>query len=360
LISATLTVSVTPVTDPPLLTVATLPVSSGAGVPLNITAVVSDSVLTDAGGEHLTGITIRDIPPGTRFTNARGDTLNAAGGSLALTPPQLAGLIITPPPGFSGSFMLTIVATAQDGTAMPNSTSAQAMLKVTATPPPEIAMSSGLPPDFNLPELPLFVSPASEPSVFFDGDRTPEIRRLPIPFQPVVFVSRAVEISQIEREESDPRGSGTDTAAVSLYATRWSSLAQELGFDPAIFVQNSVQQSQREAHFLDLRVSGRHAVIDLSSDELLAGPSLFQALPLGNSLEPPLDETEARFSRASDGGESAILDSVPPQEVARPATPVAAKAGPPRNFSEQLREASVRLRPLSAKPTLERVPTAAT
>ncbi|MFY0042046.1 hypothetical protein ABTP83_17695, partial [Acinetobacter baumannii] len=68
------------------------------------------------------------------------------GGSITLTPGQLAGLAITPPPNRDDDFTLTVTATATDRNALPVSTSAQlqvAVAPVTDTPTLDVLPATG-------------------------------------------------------------------------------------------------------------------------------------------------------------------------------------------------------------------------
>ncbi|MCC4242762.1 hypothetical protein, partial [Thalassospira povalilytica] len=76
----------------------------GGAITLDITAGVTDA------GEGLE-ITISDIPAGATLSAG---TVNPDG-TVTLTAGELAGLTITPPEDFSGSFDLTVTATSSDG-----------------------------------------------------------------------------------------------------------------------------------------------------------------------------------------------------------------------------------------------------
>ena len=56
-------------------------------------------------------------PAGATLSNTAGDTLSIVGGSITLTPAQLAGLKITPPANSDADFDLTVTAISKDGTA---------------------------------------------------------------------------------------------------------------------------------------------------------------------------------------------------------------------------------------------------
>ncbi|HNJ09389.1 MAG TPA: Ig-like domain-containing protein, partial [Plasticicumulans sp.] len=119
--TATLTLDVTPVTDPPTLDLPPASVDEDGSVPLVILPAIGDTLPADLGIEHLTTITISGIPEGSRLSNAAGDPLLPAGGVLTLTPAQLAGLSFAPPRDYSGPIVLNVTAVAQDGSAPPAS-----------------------------------------------------------------------------------------------------------------------------------------------------------------------------------------------------------------------------------------------
>ncbi|SMF49794.1 Hemolysin-type calcium-binding repeat-containing protein [Azospirillum oryzae] len=126
-VTATLPVTVNPVSDTPTLSVAAVTGAEDTAIPLSISP-----ALTDTDGSETLSVTIGGIPDGAVLTNAAGETLTISGGSITLTPAQLAGLAITPPLNSDADFTLTVTATSRDGTAAPASTSMP--LTVTVTP----------------------------------------------------------------------------------------------------------------------------------------------------------------------------------------------------------------------------------
>ena len=72
------------------------------------------SALTDTDGSETLSVTISNIPDGAVLTDASGNPITVTDGSAELTPDQLAGLQITPPEDFSGSFDLTVTATSTE------------------------------------------------------------------------------------------------------------------------------------------------------------------------------------------------------------------------------------------------------
>lgn len=120
----TVAITVTPVTDAPLLTLSTVSGQEDQPTALNLQVVIGDTDNSGGQNERITGVTIAGLPLDATFTNTAGDALLASGGVLSLTPGQWLGLTMHLPPNASGSWALTVTATAQDGSAAPTSTQA--------------------------------------------------------------------------------------------------------------------------------------------------------------------------------------------------------------------------------------------
>ncbi|MCC4242154.1 Ig-like domain-containing protein, partial [Thalassospira povalilytica] len=103
-VADTLSVTVDPVADAPTLSVDPASGNEDSAIALDITA-----GLTDA--DETLSVTISDIPAGSTLSAG---TVNPDG-TVTLTAAELAGLTITPPEDFSGSFDLTVTATSSDG-----------------------------------------------------------------------------------------------------------------------------------------------------------------------------------------------------------------------------------------------------
>ncbi|WP_162138100.1 beta strand repeat-containing protein [Pararhodospirillum photometricum] len=109
----TLSVTVTPVADAPVLPAASAVGNEDTAIPLNLAP-----VLTDTDGSETLSITISNVPTGATLSAG---TLNPDG-SYTLTPAELSGLTITPPVNSDVDFNLTVTATSQDGTSTANTT----------------------------------------------------------------------------------------------------------------------------------------------------------------------------------------------------------------------------------------------
>jgi Ca2+-binding RTX toxin-like protein len=79
-----------------------------SAIPLDISA-----ALTDTDGSETLSITISGIPEGAVLA-AGTDVINVVDGVASLTPDQLAGLTITPPPDSDADFQLTVTATSRE------------------------------------------------------------------------------------------------------------------------------------------------------------------------------------------------------------------------------------------------------
>ncbi|PCI41482.1 MAG: hypothetical protein COB46_03715, partial [Rhodospirillaceae bacterium] len=118
--------SVTPVADAPVVT-GSATGAEDSTFALDITAAVTD---TD-GSEAITSYTITGVPAGADLSAGTQNT----DGSWTLTPAQLAGLTITPPADYSGTFTLNVTAQVLDTAGnLTSTTSGAAFVDVTVTP----------------------------------------------------------------------------------------------------------------------------------------------------------------------------------------------------------------------------------
>lgn len=124
---ATLNVTVAGVADTPTLSVSPASGNEGTAIALTIT-----SALTDTDGSETLSITIGGIPAGATLSAG----INNGNGIWSLTPAQLAGLMITPPPFTSGLLNLTVTATAsENGTSATSSSTLGVTINPVGTPP---------------------------------------------------------------------------------------------------------------------------------------------------------------------------------------------------------------------------------
>ena len=124
---ATASIRVNPISDTPTLAASAVSGNEDSPIALNIA-----SALTDTDGSETLSIRLDNIPVGAVLSNTAGDILTISGGSIVLTPDQLAGLAITPPANSHVDFNLSVTATAVDGSAAPASTATS--LAVTVNP----------------------------------------------------------------------------------------------------------------------------------------------------------------------------------------------------------------------------------
>ena len=104
----TITVTVTPVTDTPTLTVSNASGNEDSAISLSISGAATDS---DGSETSSLSYTISGVPGGATLSAGEDN----GDGSWTLTPAQLSGLTITPATDYSGQFDLTVTTRAQDG-----------------------------------------------------------------------------------------------------------------------------------------------------------------------------------------------------------------------------------------------------
>ena len=100
------------VADAPNLSVNST--SGSVDQPINLTSQISASLVDTDGSETLTEITISNIPAGAQILE-NGTPLTITGGSVTITPAQLANnLTFMPPSGSTGTFTIQVSATAEE------------------------------------------------------------------------------------------------------------------------------------------------------------------------------------------------------------------------------------------------------
>jgi len=118
----------------------------------------------------------------------------------------------------------------------------------------------------------------SDPGVFFAGERTDTVRRLPIPLHPITYVEGAVEQAQLARATTDPL-LFSNPAAVRAGEVQSTSIGAGLGFDPVVYVTPAVRNAQALGERLGDVVDGRLERLSLSSDRVIPTPDLAQPDP---------------------------------------------------------------------------------
>jgi hypothetical protein len=109
---------------------------------------------------------------------------------------------------------------------------------------------------------------------FFAHERFDDVRRLPLPLHPIIFVNPEVLLIQQERALDD-RSVYSDPRAMLSNETLLRSQTLGLGMDPNLFVTHAVRDSQRQAGILDDVVDGRYGRVHLTSDNILPDDGLF-------------------------------------------------------------------------------------
>ncbi|MEO0496853.1 MAG: tandem-95 repeat protein, partial [Pseudomonadota bacterium] len=130
----TVPVKVLPVVDVPALTVTGATGLEDSAIDLS--GAFSATLIDQDGSETIVGYTIDAIPAGSVVMSG-GSPLTISGGSVTITPAQLASLTITPPADFNGDIDLSVAAQIQDddglGQTVTRSTNPQ-IVTVTVTP----------------------------------------------------------------------------------------------------------------------------------------------------------------------------------------------------------------------------------
>ncbi|WP_157034036.1 Ig-like domain-containing protein [Belnapia moabensis] len=103
-VPVSVTLTVTPVTDAPMLTLGTAQGDEDTVIPLSIAAALTD---TD-GSEQLLRLEITGVPAGAGLSAGT----HNADGSWTLLPGQLAGLALSPPANYAGTLQLSVTAVA--------------------------------------------------------------------------------------------------------------------------------------------------------------------------------------------------------------------------------------------------------
>ena len=192
---------------------------------------------------------------------------------------------------------------------------------------------------------------------YFANERFDDVRRMVLPFHPIVYVNREVASSQAQRAQDDPRGFSDPSAAVPGERPP-VSLGAGLGQDPNLFVSHAIRDSQSVASFLRSTVEGRYSRLGLGSDGYLASPGLFSQP--ATEISELLKEQRKKLKKAA--GEASVAVAENGQGDAPATQPqIARAAGQPDraaarasggvaapSFNEQLRSGAARL-PMAAR-----------
>lgn len=185
----------------------------------------------------------------------------------------------------------------------------------------------------------------TDPSVFHEGERWDDVRRLPIPLHPVLYVNNEVSNSQGLREQADHRAEGQVDLA-TVYEPDSSSLARGLGQDHNLFVSHAIRSSQGYSSILEDRVNSRLGRTNLSGDDLLASPELRQADPEQMVTAELFEQQQPTWISQPQLAEEDSEDTT--QELDEHLLAEAQVAGAAPSFTEQLRGGGKRL-PMAAR-----------
>lgn len=194
-------------------------------------------------------------------------------GKVTITPD--GRISYTPDPGFEGTDTFTYTVTSGGVTETATVTVTVRGQHVDVPPP---AFGDYTPPTQipGTPGSPVNRDVVRDTSVYFHDEAFDRVDRMQLPFHPVAYVNRQVQLSQDERAGSDTRFySNPDMAGRGNI--RSTSIGAGLGADPNLFVQHAVRDTQSRADFLSRVVDGRLGRVSLSSDRALPTPDLFEA-----------------------------------------------------------------------------------
>jgi len=328
--TAVLNISVTPVVD-----IAEDRTSTESATPVTINVLTNDSF--ENSDRVVTGVT------------------QGTSGSVSFNPNGT--ITYTPGPSFFGTDTYTYTVTS--GGVTETTTVTVDVWPVNPTPPQpsvpdteDVTTSSLVDPRDSLSANLLLRSPVTlDTGPYFASERFDDVRRMQLPFHPIVYVNRQVQAAQLERAQDDPRNF-SDPSAFTSGDQPLTSQTIELGADINLFVTHSVRDSQQQSLRLKNMVDGRYGRSDLSSEGVIPQTSLFreptkslsELLKERKKQQPATADTEATNSPK---GESLAADDMPEntqqtQTVATEAATKTVRNGAP-SFAEQLRSGAGRL-----------------
>ncbi len=327
--TAELNITVTPVVD-----IADDKTSTTSGIPVTINVLPNDSF--ENSDRVVTSVT------------------QATNGTVSFKPD--GSITYTPAPSFFGTDTFTYTVTSGGVTE-----TATVTVDVTAENPPAqpgVPMGNGDPIRSPLDgprsqsSNALLGSPVTlDVGPYYANERFDDVRRMQLPFHPIVYVNREVQAAQAERALDDSRGF-SDPRAFTFGDRPLTSLSLELGTDPNLFVTHAIRDSQQQSRFLNSIIDGHYGRADLSSEGDLQSLNLFRE-PLKGLAElfkerkkpqAATPDVEADTDATDDTPDAADLPEnakqtqvVPTDKAQKPARSGAA------SFSEQLRTGAGRL-----------------
>jgi hypothetical protein len=170
--------------------------------------------------------------------------------------------------------------------------------------------------------------------VFFDGSTFDKVIRLPIPLHPVVYVNRAVDLAQRERQATDALNISSP-GQVDNSDSADGRVFTQIGFDPNLFVQHAVRGSQSYSRFLSNTVSGRLERLSLSSDRWLPTPGLLLMNTEFQTVQQQMELEALRRAQAGQvsGADPASTAESPPNYPAGPQDSPTSEAHPAQDVA---------------------------
>lgn len=292
--------------------------------------IADNTTSTPAGTPVTTPVLNNDSFEGTNpvVTVAPGD--GPAHGTVVVNPNGTITYI--PAPGYSGQDSYTYTVTSGGVTET-------ATVTITIHPeliPPPAPPAVNPPPSMGMPNI--------DPR--FNSGSAFEAHRMPLPFEPIVYVNPAVVASQELRALNDPRNF-SDPSAVQAYGLKRLGLNSDLGRDPSLFVTLAVRDSQKTADQLASAVAGRHSRLGLGSDGYLTQPGLFRNRDVEQStLKEQANKVKPSAEKAERATDKQPADNAPANPAEKPVEKPAnqqAAASQPSSFGHQLRAGAARL-----------------
>ncbi|WP_397474298.1 cadherin-like domain-containing protein [Pusillimonas sp.] len=190
-------------------------------------------------------------------------------GKVEITPD--GKIIYTPDSGMSGTDTFTYTVTSGGVTETTTVT-----VEVMPDNPGEVA--PGFPSSWTpAPDVrdPIRNSVVGEPSVFFYGDVFNKLPRMDVPFHPIVYVNREVQLAQQIRAWSDLRQGGGNTDYVELALLEARLVSQRVAMQHILYVQEAVGESVWQSRYFSAQVEGHPTRTHLTGDGRLPTPGLY-------------------------------------------------------------------------------------
>ncbi|MGB3289725.1 MAG: Ig-like domain-containing protein, partial [Burkholderiaceae bacterium] len=217
-------------------------------------------------------------------------------GTVVITPD--GRITYTPKPGMSGTDTFTYTVTSGGITETTTVT-------VEVMPENPVAVTPSYPSypgGWVLPRetrSPINNSVVGEPSVFFYGDVFDKLPRMDVPFHPIVYVNREVQVAQKMREWSDLRTGGGNTDYVELALMESRLVSQRIRMAHVLYVHDEVSEARRQGWLWSAKVESDYTTTELAGDGRLPTPGLYSP-ELPSLLAPKQGDSAPRAQDTPD------------------------------------------------------------